>query len=149
MKVAFFSSEVAPFAKTGGLGDVAGSLPIALAEEGVKTAVVMPAYHGISVKENPVFIGKRTRCYFIEHRSYFSREGLYGDRFGDYSDNLERFGYFCRQSLKLLKEIHFKPDLIHCHDWQTALIPVYLKTLCRTDSFFNQTKTILTIHNMA
>ncbi len=149
MRVAFFSSEVAPFAKTGGLADVAGSLPIALEEKGVEVAVILPAYHTISVKENPTTIGKKTRVYFIEHRSYFSREGLYGDRFGDYSDNLDRFSYFCRQSLKLLKEIQFKPDLVHCHDWQTALIPVYLKTLYEADPFFQRTKTILTIHNMA
>lgn len=140
---------MAPFAKTGGLADVAGSLPIALEEEGMEMAVVTPAYHTTSRKENPATIGKKTKVYFIEHRSYFSREGLYGDRFGDYLDNLERFSYFCRQSLELLKEIRFKPDLIHCHDWQTALIPVYLKTLYRTDSFFNRTKAILTIHNMA
>ena len=149
MKIAFFSSEVAPFAKTGGLADVAGSLPIALETEGVEVVILAPMYQTLSIKENPTTIGEKTKVYWIEHPSYFSREGLYGDRFGDYSDNLDRFSYFCRQSLESLKRVQFKPDLVHCHDWQTALAPVYLKTLYRADPFFHRTKAVLTIHNMA
>ncbi|MBI1976539.1 MAG: glycogen synthase GlgA [Candidatus Omnitrophica bacterium] len=150
MKIAFFSSEVTPFTKTGGLADVAESLPSALEKEGVELVVVTPRYGAAKTKENPARIGKRTRVYFVEHPGYFSsRQGLYGDRQGDYPDNLDRFSYFCRQGLDHLKKIGFQADVLHCHDWQTALVPVYLKTAYRRDPFFEKSRTVFTIHNMA
>ncbi len=149
MKIAFFSSEVVPFAKTGGLADVAGSLPIALEKQGVEVAVIMPCYHTIKTNQNPVTIAQNVKVFFVGHPSYFSREGLYGDRYGDYPDNLERFSFFCKESLELLKRIRFQADCLHCHDWQTALIPVYLETLYREDPFFAKTKTMITVHNLA
>jgi starch synthase len=158
MKIAFCASEIVPFAKTGGLADVAGALPVALEKEGQEIVIIMPRYKSADIKKfglkvcgNGVYLGilgKDIRVYFIDKKEYFYRDGLYGDKSGDYADNLERFSYYCRRSLELLKEINFKPDIIHCHDWQTSLIPVYLKTLYAQDKFFKNTRTLLTIHNI-
>jgi len=87
--------------------------------------------------------------YLIEEKQFFDRDGIYGDSQGDYPDNLERFQFFCRQVLKLLKELKLKTDIIHCHDWHTALVPVYLKENYRNDPFYANTRTVLTIHNLA
>lgn len=159
MKVLFCSAEVSPFAKTGGLGDVCGALPLVLEKKGVETSVVMPRYKTIdthkfllkklSYNVSTTKIGKSTNVYFIENDYFFNRDGLYGDRYGDYGDNLDRFLFFCRRSLELPKQIGFKPDIIHCHDWHTALIPVFLKFLYHDDPFYKKTKSILTIHNLA
>ena len=146
MKIVMCASEVVPFAKTGGLADVAGALPLALEELKEEVIIVMPKYKAI--KEPKAIIGKNIKVYFIENDAYFNRDGLYGDKSGDYKDNLDRFSYYCRQTLEFLKEIKFKPDIIHCHDWQSSLIPVYLKTLYANDAFYKKTKTVLTIHNI-
>ena len=160
MKIVICASEVVPFAKTGGLADVAGALPLALEELGEEIIIVMPGYKAVhnvhqcpsvhSLKEGISYsiIGKNIRVYFIENDNYFNRDGLYGDKNGDYKDNLDRFSYYSKRVLELLKEINFKPDIIHCHDWQSALIPVYLKTLYKKNLFYKNTKTILTIHNI-
>lgn len=158
MKILIAASEVVPFAKTGGLADVAGALPIALEEEGQEVIIIMPRYKAISddkfkiarVKEDISCsrIGKNIKVYFIENEKYFSRDALYGDKLGDYKDNLDRFSYFCRRALKLAEEIKFKPDIIHCHDWQSALLPVYLKTAYRSEPFYKNTRSALTIHNI-
>ncbi|MBF0489665.1 MAG: glycogen synthase GlgA [Candidatus Omnitrophica bacterium] len=151
MKIVFCASEVVPFAKTGGLADVCGSLPLALEYLGHEVIVITPRYasSGSKVPTPVVRIGRNIEVHFIEHKHYFGREGLYGDINGDYKDNLERFSFFCHQSLKVLKEINFKPDIVHCHDWHTALIPVLLKTKYEGDPFFKNTKSVLTIHNLA
>jgi len=159
VKIAFCSSEVVPFAKTGGLADVSGALPLALENLGQEVIVVMPGYacvknSGIEIKQlKPGFsfatVGKDIKVYFIESDKYFNRLGLYVDKEGDYKDNLLRFSFYCKKTLELLKLIDFSPDIIHCNDWQTALIPVYLKTNLKEDSFYKNTKTILTIHNLA
>lgn len=159
MKIVLCASEVVPFAKTGGLADVAGALPLALKNQGQEVIVTMPYYKAI--QNNPKFtitrfsqdiscttIGEKIKVFFIENESYFNRDSLYGDKTGDYKDNLDRFSYYSRRTLDLLKELDFKPDIIHCHDWQSALIPVYLKTVYSLDPFFSATKTILTIHNI-
>jgi len=158
MNVLFCSSEVVPFAKTGGLADVAGTLPPALAEEGIKIKVVLPRYKNIDVKKFNLkkinaetyrgTIGNKVEVYFIENKRYFNRAGLYQEKGKDYSDNLDRFTYYCVQTLNLMKKIDFKPDIIHCNDWQTALIPLYLKTIYAKDTFFKKTKTVFTIHNL-
>lgn len=174
MKIVMCASEVVPFAKTGGLADVAGALPLALEELNQEVIIVLPRYKSI---QDPKFkiqrlkddisyssTGKNIKVYFIENESYFNRDGLYGDKTGDYKDNLDRFSYYCKRTLDLLKEINFsrptitmsggippkaeKPDIIHCHDWQSSLIPVYLKTIHTADDFYKNIKTILTIHNI-
>jgi starch synthase len=158
MKILLAASEVVPFAKTGGLADVAGALPLALNDLGQEVIIAMPRYKAISKARFKIkrlsgnisysTLGEDIKVYFIENNKYFNRDGLYGDKTGDYKDNLDRFSYYCKSALELLKEIQFKPDVIHCHDWQSALIPVYLKNLYAKDSFFKNTKTMLTIHNI-
>jgi starch synthase len=158
VKIAICASEVVPFAKTGGLADVSGALPLALEKEGQEVIVIMPKYRVVdSAKFNLkqlsadisyCAIGKNIKVYFVENKEYFDRDGLYGNKDGDHEDNLERFGYYCRRSLSLLKEINFKPDIIHCHDWQSSLIPIYLKAIYGSDKFYSKTRTVLTIHNI-
>jgi len=155
------ASEVVPFAKTGGLADVAGALPLALEELGQEVIITMPLYKSIQnspakagkiqkLKEGISYsvIGKNIKVYFIENESYFNRDGLYGNKTGDYKDNLDRFSFYCKRTLELLKEINFRPDIIHVHDWQASLIPVYLRTIYANDGFYKDTKTVLTIHNI-
>ncbi len=159
MKVVFCSSEVVPFAKTGGLADVSGALPQALEKRGCRVKVALPKYRctmqqnllqpTLTEGKKAVKLGKDVEVYFVENNQYFDRDGLYGDNQGDYPDNLARFAFFCKQVLYLLKERNFRPEIIHCNDWQTALIPVYLSTTFKTDPFFSRTKTIFTIHNLA
>lgn len=149
LKVLLASSEVVPFAKTGGLADVAGSLPIALEEMDVDIRVIMPKYASVKVKGDEATLNKNVKIYFVENDDYFNRKELYGDKFGDYVDNLDRFAFFSREVLERCKKENFSPDIIHCNDWQTALIPVYLNTIYKYDSFFAKTKTLFTIHNMA
>ncbi|MBU0634495.1 MAG: glycogen synthase GlgA [Candidatus Omnitrophica bacterium] len=158
MKIVFCSSEVVPFAKTGGLADVAGTLPLALEECNQQVVIILPLYAGIDRKKFNIEkvqanvytakLGRSVTVYFIENEKYFGRGGLYQDKGIDFSDNLERFAYYCKQTLEVLKKVKFKPDIIHCHDWQSALIPVYLKTLYREDAFYKKTKTVFTIHNL-
>jgi len=153
------ASEMVPFAKTGGLADVCGALPLALEKLGQDVIIVMPGYKAVHNLKQPAVkrlnegisisrIGKNINVYFIDNDEYFNRDSLYGEKTGDYKDNLDRFSYFCRKALELLKELGFKADIIHCHDWQSALIPIYLKTLYAEDDFYKDTKTIFTIHNI-
>lgn len=159
MKILFCSSEIVPFAKTGGLADVAGALPLALEELGLEVAVVMPKYKSINTEKfaikrinKDVFstkIGKNINVYFLENDKYFNRDGLYGEKTGDYPDNLERFSYFSLRALELMKQVNFKADMVHCNDWQTCLIAVYLKTIYKDNPFFKDMKSVLTVHNLA
>lgn len=171
LKVWFLAPEVAPFAKTGGLADVAGSLPSAVRRLGIDVRVGLPLYR--TVKEGNFSIKKvlqglevplgdktlpcdvlETRTsegilvYFFDREDLFDRANLYGNQDGDYPDNLERFAYFSRAALVFAKESGFCFDVAHCHDWQTGLIPAYLKTICRTDPFFSQAASVFTIHNV-
>ena len=166
MKVLFCVSEASFFAKTGGLADVAEALPLALEKLGVEVKMVMPKYKTSasprrtqSEAEVPftsfrkdidlVTIGKNIQVYLIKNDAYFNRPGIYGDAHGDYPDNLERFSFFCRRLLDLLKEINWQPQVIHTHDWQTALVAPYLRDLSSKDNFYKKIKTIFTIHNLA
>jgi starch synthase len=108
MKIVIAASEVVPFAKTGGLADVGGALPLALEKQGQEVIVVMPGYKKVHNLKNPEIkklrdglsiskIGKGIKVYFIDNEEYFGRDELYGDKSGDYKDNLERFSYFCRK----------------------------------------------------
>jgi len=158
MRIVMCASEVVPFAKTGGLADVAGALPLSLEDQGQEVIVVMPRYKSIQgsqfkinkVKEDIAAskIGRNIQVYFIENEKYFNRDNLYMDKNGDYPDNLDRFSYFCRRTLQLLKEIKFKADVIHVHDWQASLVPVYLKSAYAKDPFYKDMRTVLTIHNI-
>jgi len=158
MKIVICASEVVPFAKTGGLADVAGALPLALEKEGHDVVIVMPGYRQIDKEKFGIqkinhdisfcVIGNNIKVYFIESQQYFDRQGLYQDENGDYKDNLERFAYYCRRTLHLLKEINFPCDIIHVHDWQASLISVYLRTVYSGDKFFKNTRSLLTVHNI-
>lgn len=170
MKILFVASEAAPFAKSGGLADVAGSLPRALRLLGHDVHVVIPAYpHIDKAPVRPVKAPHSTEItlqgevrrgslkhavydgipyWFIDAPDLFAREGLYAGRDGDYPDNGLRFGFFCRAVLEMARSLEFKPDMIHMNDWQTGLIPVLLKTSYRHDPFFAATRTLLTIHNL-
>ena len=158
MKIAMVASEVVPFAKTGGLADVAGALPLALEYCGHEVIVIMPGYKCITQAKLKIqrvsnditsaIIGKNIKVFFIENKDYFNRDGLYGDKNGDYPDNLERFVFFCRRGLELLKEINFSPDILHLHDWQASLMAAYLKHQYAKISFYNRIKCVLTLHNV-
>jgi starch synthase len=170
MKVLFAVSEAAPFAKTGGLADVAGSLPIALASLGHDVRVVMPRYRQVDkevyglkhLTTFPVPLGTwHERCdifegrldsgvtvYFVDKDIYFDRPGLYRTAEGDYPDNAERFIFFSRAILELCPAIRFAPDIIHCNDWQTGLVPLYLKTLYQGPGPLRKARTVFTVHNL-
>jgi starch synthase len=159
MKIAIISSEVVPFSKTGGLADVAGALPLALERLGEEVIILTPFYKNALLadfKTESIYPGillskieRSIKVYFIQNDEYFSRSGLYGTQKGDYPDNLERFSFFSRACLELLKQIKFRPDIVHIHDWQASCIPIYLKTKFKTDPFYKNSKTLLTIHNLA
>jgi len=158
MKIAMVASEMVPFAKTGGLADVTGALPLALEYCGDEVIVIMPGYKCIlntkikisrvSKDVTTAVIGKNIKVFFIENKNYFNRDGLYGDKNGDYPDNLERFAFFCRRGLDLLKEINFPADILHLHDWQASLTAAYLKNLYSDSSFYSRIKCVLTLHNI-
>lgn len=172
LKILFASSEVTPFAKTGGLADVSGSLPAALASLGHQVVVIMPLYRSVMegsydlnafdgalevpyrgrILKDKVFYSElepNLSIYFIRKNEFFDRSMLYSTPEGDYFDNADRFIYFSRGILNLTKLIGFKPDIIHCNDWQTSLVPSFLKSLYMYDAFFEAARTILTIHNLA
>ena len=165
MKVLFVASEALPFMASGGLGDVAGSLPQALRKRLIGARVVMPMYDTIrqELKDSMTFITsftvpvawRRQYCgvfqakaggviyYFIDNQYYFKRDGLYG-----YYDDAERFAFFSRAVLEMLQYIDFKPDIIHCNDWQSALVPVYYSTMYAQSPGYENIKTVYTIHNI-
>jgi len=169
MKILFVSSEITPFAKTGGLADVAGALPKALGQLGHDVRVVMPAYKEISegtplnmpltvslngsaqacTFRQTTLPGSIVSVYLVEHSDYFHRGQLYQDGGQDYPDNAERFAFYNLAALELVKQQNWQPDIIHCNDWQTALIPAYLRTRLQDDHFFSKTATVFTIHNLA
>ncbi|NIO48319.1 MAG: glycogen synthase GlgA [Candidatus Aminicenantes bacterium] len=172
MKILFASSEVTPFAKTGGLADVSASLPAAIASLGHQVRVIMPMYRSVMkgnfklrsleksldlshrgrlIKDKVFYseTGRNPLIYFIKRDEFFDRDMLYGTSKGDYPDNADRFIFFSKGILNLCKLAGFQPDVIHCNDWQTSLAPVYLKSLYKNDPFFCNARTIFTIHNLA
>ena len=170
LKVLFVTSECAPFAKTGGLADVAGALPKALRPLDIDVRVVMPLYAGMPWNDLEVLDGfmtvpmwwggarSRVRVgrlpgsdvpiYCLEYNRYFDRPYLYGPPAEGYTDNLERFTFLSRGSLELCKSLGFYPDVIHCNDWQTALVPVYIDTVEWLQPL-HAAATIYSIHNLA
>lgn len=173
MNILMVAAECVPFIKTGGLADVVGTLPKYLKQQGHDVRIIIPKYRLIDgMKYNlqtlpyklSVFVGKEQEnfriktcmldgdipVYFIENLRYFNRLGVYGDDSGvGYGDNRERFIFFSKAAIEAVKAIMFRPDIIHCHDWHTGLIPAYLKTVNLNDGFFWNTSTIYTIHNIA
>ncbi len=165
MKVLFVTSEARPFAATGGLGDVAGSLPQAIRSRLVGCRVVMPLYEDIpqDLKDTMKFVTslsvpvswRRQYCgifeakyngvtyYLLDNQYYFKRQGLYG-----HYDDAERFAFLSRAAIEIIPYIDFKPDVIHANDWQTALLPVYYKLFYQDRPGFEGIKTLFTIHNI-
>lgn len=173
LKVLFAASEVVPYAKSGGLADVAGALPKALRALGHDVRIVMPRYYGIDREKYDlkplvgglgvpmgslgeiwagVYEGKLPESdvivYFIDHEGYFGRGGLYEENGYSYLDNDNRFIFFSRAVMQLAKKLHFHPDVIHANDWHTASIPIMLNTHYAYDSDFAYTGSLLTIHNL-
>lgn len=155
MRIVFIASEVFPFAKTGGLADVCGTLPFALEKLGHEVDIITPAYRctgpqeEFSSRARIAVVGKDIRVYFITNKQFFDRVYLYGEPTGDYPDNIERFSFFCHSAMELLKELGAPVDIIHCHDWQTGLVPVLLKEKYRDETIFARTRAVFTIHNLA
>jgi len=161
------SSEASPWAKSGGLADVVGALPVALARIGHRVAVVIPRYMGaLTAPARRVVSGLRiplgdrvydvairelqaggVTWYFVEQPGLFERAGLYGDRDGDFPDNHIRFAVLSKAALEVSRRL-FPADVIHCHDWQASLVPAYLKDSRIADPHFLGIRTLLTIHNL-
>lgn len=175
MNIIYVSSEVAPFARTGGLGDVAGSLPKSLQKLGHEVSIFMPLYRHVrrdgfklsptgekpSVTINNKLVtglvykthmpGTEIPVYFIENKDYYDRDELYVDPSAGegYADNCERFTFFSRAVLETVRSMGIRPDVVHANDWQSAMVPTYLKSLYKDDDYFKGALTVLTIHNLA
>jgi starch synthase len=166
MRILFVASEGLPFSKTGGLADVVEALPKALAAQGHEVAVVLPRYRGTqaaalipsltismggarlrfpAIADGAALDG--VRYFFVDDAAYFDREGLYGSGGKDYPDNAERYAEFCRAAIEIAKRI-WPADVFHCHDWQTALVPVLLRTSYSEDPLVKNIPVVFTIHNM-
>lgn len=165
MNILYVASEAVPFCKTGGLADVAGSLPPALAENGDHVSVILPLYQAVADRwrdalhfERWVFVRVAWRSvycglfslqrggvtwYFVDNEHYFKRPDLYGCY-----DDAERFAFFCRAVTELLPTLPEKPDVVHCNDWQSALVPIYIRDESARDEFYRDIRTVLTVHNI-
>ena len=171
-RILMVSPEVVPFAKTGGLADVVGSLPAALRELGCDVAVAMPLYRGVAaenlageciIEDLPVSLGSQVipaeiwqgklgggiPVFFIRRDEFFDRTYLYGTPRGDYFDNAQRFAYFCQAVMALCPALSYRLHVVHCHDWQSGLVPAYLRLMHGGDPFWSETASMFTIHNIA
>ena len=173
LNILIAASEVVPFAKSGGLADVAGALPKALRDLGHDVRIVMPRYYIVDKEKyglkplegslgvpmgsmgeawagvfEAVLPGSDVPVYFIEHEGFFGRKGLYDEDGEGYGDNDNRFIFFSKAVMQLAKKLHFRPDVIHANDWHTASIPVLLNTTYAYDPDFEHTGTLLSIHNL-
>ncbi len=177
LKILLVSAEVYPFTKTGGLGDVCGALPKYLKELGHDVRVMMPNYKAVNERKyvlrdvirlqglqirlgakayeasaKSAFIpDSKVQVYFLHNKHFFERNGLYADeRTGeDFADNAERFTFFAAGCLETLKLLYWQPDIIHCNDWQAAMLPVLLKTVYKDDTFFDKTRVLFAVHDFA
>lgn len=165
MNILYVTSEAVPFCKTGGLADVAGSLPPSLAANGDRVSVILPLYETVKDKwgeklhferwTNVRLAWREVYCglfsfeyegvtwYFIDNESYFRRSDLYG-----YYDDGERFAFFSRAVTELLRSLPEKPDVVHCNDWQSALVPVYIRDEAVRNDFYKSIRTVITVHNI-
>jgi len=169
VRVVFVASECVPYSKTGGLADVVGALPKALASLGHAVEVLLPRYRmtqpGRAIPQSksvtiPLSSGFKyasiqdagnlggVQTYLVDCPEYFDREGLYQQRGEDYADNAQRFAAFSLACLEFMKRSATPLDILHCHDWQTALVPIYLRNLYQDDTYFENTSTVFTIHNL-
>lgn len=167
LKVYILAAEIAPFAKAGGMADVVGALPKALKEAGHDVRLVMPRYGQVKPERFDLQtvldavlvkmgtyqeqvrilqgrIGSEIPVYFIDAPRYFERENIYG-----YTDDGERFILFCRGALEAVRALDWSPDVIHCNDWQTGIVPNWMHTIYHDDAFFSSSATVYTIHNLA
>lgn len=166
MKILFVASEGVPYSKTGGLADVLDGLPKALRVLGHEVAVLLPRYRGNKITSTlissvSIALGDQMRFpaiaegqpyegvrhLFVDDAAYFDRAQLYGDKSGDYPDNAERFGEFSRVAIEVIKRV-WLPDIVHCHDWQSALVPLLLRTQHADDPAVRSLPSVLTIHNL-
>ena len=168
MNIVFAASECVPYSKTGGLADVVGALPSALAALGHQVTVYLPKYKQTKLTESKTIIRSLTipfddryrfcsvvdggtragvRYLFVDYPPYFDRDALYGTSIGDYRDNAERFALYSRAVLESCKILGV-PDVFHCHDWQSALIPVLLRSVYAEDPAYGQVACVFTIHNI-
>ena len=166
MRILFVASEGLPFSKTGGLADVVEALPKALVAQGHEVAVVLPRYRGtkataVVMPSLTIPLGFRlrfpaivdgtllhgVRYFFVDDPYFFDRDGIYGTPAGDFRDNAERFSEFSRAAIEIAKHV-WPPDVIHCHDWQTALLPLLLRTSYGDDPVVKDIPVVFTIHNM-
>ncbi len=166
-RILMVASEATPFAKTGGLADVLGALPAALVEQGEEVAVVLPFYRSVQVPDarlvlegQPLWIGpgrytcgifevvrRGVRYFLVANSEFFDRSGIYGDAGGEYWDNDTRYAGLCHAALAVARHL-FRPHIFHCHDWQTGLLPVYLRQFFSSDPTFFGVRTVFTIHNL-
>ena len=170
LKILLMAAEMVPFAKTGGLADVAGALPKAIKAYGHDIRVAMPRYGRIDrdrfqisealaaypvpmddraeeatlMQAKLVTAGDEIPVYMVDNTHYYDRDGIYM-----YEDDADRFIFFCRATLEGIKRLGWQPDVIHCHDWHTAIVPNWLRTVYRDDPFFADTASVYTIHNLA
>ncbi len=173
LHVATVASEMVPLAKTGGLGDVCGSLPVALERCGCRCTAFLPAYRsvmrsGLRIDPTPhtftIAIGDRhVACrllrtqlphsnvdvYLIDQPQYYDRDGLYHDRHGEYRDNCERFSFFGRAVIQAIEQLSLDIDIVHCHDWQAGLVPAYVETKYGGFRWMDRVRSVMTIHNLA
>lgn len=174
MNIVYLTTEAVPFAKTGGLADVCGALPSRVSALGHRAAIIMPAFRSVhrcdlevvptdisfAISMNPrKLVGCRllksrlpegdVPVWFIDQPQYFDRESLYGTATGDYADNAERFAFFCRAAIQAMHRIGRSPDLVHCNDWQSGLVPALLSADTSSDTPLNDVATVMTIHNLA
>ena len=173
MKILLASSEVVPFAKTGGLADVCGTLPIKLAKLGHEPIVMLPAYRGVAECGIPIEwtdvrvdvpIGSRSvsgrllkstlqgsdvPVYLVENAEYFDRQGIYGTAEREYADNCERFVFFCRSVMEAIRALDLRIDVLHANDWPTGLLPAYLQLEYAELPGYEQIASLFTIHNLA
>jgi len=172
MKILFVSSEVAPFAKSGGLADVSGALPKAIKDLGHDIRVIMPKYKmvdekkfslekifdkidiqfGITSEEVSIYEskipGSDVIIYFVENENMFGRDGLYQENGIDYPDNAERFILFSKAVIKFLVKLGWQPNIMHCNDWQSALLVAYIKILYKDNNFLKNISTVYSVHNL-
>ncbi len=173
MNIVFLTTEAVPYAKTGGLADVCGALPAKIESLGHQCAVIMPAFScihnaGLSIETTDIsfaipigdkLVGARllkgklpesnVTVWFIDQPQYFARESLYGDGGGDYPDNAERFAFFARAAMHVIERISMAVDIVHCNDWQSALVPALMRAEPTKHDWISRAASVLTIHNLA
>lgn len=170
LTIVFATAELSPLASTGGLGDVAAALPPALAALGHRVAVFLPLYRSVRERlralaevatiSDRVYLGERfrifaaegidaPRLYLVEHDVFFDRDGVYGDRYGEFGDNLDRYAFFSRAVVEAMLALELRPDVVHLNDWHTALAAAHLRTHFHDHPLWSAATIVFTIHNLA